>query len=80
MQPAVGSATAPRDANMSLFQRLNAETGLQLPVFGTPVLGALLVNSIHSPACAACGEIKCVDASVRSAKQQRVTACWLTTE
>jgi len=24
---------------MSLFQRLNAEKGLQLPVFGTPVLG-----------------------------------------
>ena len=27
---------------MSLFQRLNAEKGLQLPVFGTPVLGVLL--------------------------------------
>jgi len=36
---AVDSATAPRDASMSLFQRLNAEKGLQLPVFGTPVLG-----------------------------------------
>ncbi len=39
---AVGSATAPRDTSMSLFQRLNAEKGLQLPVFGTPVLGERL--------------------------------------
>ena len=50
---AVGSATATRDANMSLFQRLNAEKGLQLPVFGTPVLGAQVADhfSSHVPEC-----------------------------
>lgn len=36
----VHSGSAPKRENMSLFERLNAEKGLQLPVFGTPVLSA----------------------------------------
>ena len=34
--------SVPKHENMSLFERLNAEKGLQLPVFGTPVLSACL--------------------------------------
>lgn len=31
--------SAPKRESMSLFERLNAEKGLQLPFFGTPVHG-----------------------------------------
>lgn len=34
------SGSASKHDNMSLFERLNAEKGLQLPVFGTPVMSA----------------------------------------
>lgn len=46
--PAVFSGhggSVPKRGNMSLFERLNEEKGLQLPVFGTPVLSAPRLHS-----------------------------------
>ena len=46
--------------NMSLFERLNAEKGLQLPVFGTPVLSEPFQQLCIPPALAFYSLIFCI--------------------